>query len=81
MQGSKQIQISEQLGLIDLTFFQFCDSRLKAETFEGVDFGLVSLENDRQGITRNTFQANIPAYSALNGKLQVTNTKNTSEKN
>jgi len=53
------------LGLIDLTFFQFCDSCLKAASFDDVDFSLISLENDRYGITRNTFQANVPAYLAL----------------
>jgi hypothetical protein len=53
------------LGLIDLTFFQFCDSCLKAASFDDVDISLISLENDRYGITRNTFQANVPAYLVL----------------
>jgi ribosomal protein L28 len=47
------------LGLINLTFFQLGNSCLKANSFEDVLFGAISLENDRYGITRNTFQANI----------------------
>ena len=35
------------LGLIDLTFFQICDSCLKANSFEHVNFRAISLENDR----------------------------------
>jgi hypothetical protein len=53
------------LGLIDLTFFQLCDSCLKANSFEDINFGAISLESDRYGITRNTFQANIPGYLVL----------------
>jgi len=56
------------LGLIDLTFFQFCDSCLKAETFEDVDFSAISLEHDRYYITKNKFQADIPPFLVIQSK-------------
>jgi len=56
------------LGLIDLTFFQFCDSCLKAETFEDVDFSAISLEHDRYCITKNKFQADIPPFLVIQSK-------------
>jgi hypothetical protein len=59
------------LGLIDLTFFQCCDLCLKADSFADVDFAAISLEHDRQGITRNTFQANIPAYLVIQQKWKA----------
>jgi hypothetical protein len=59
------------LGLIDLTFFQFCDSCLKAESMEEVDFGSIALDNDHYNITRNTFQACVPAYLANRQKRKA----------
>ena len=56
------------LGLIDLTFFQFCDSCLKAASFDDVNFAAVSLEHDRYCITRNTFQADLPPFLVLHNK-------------
>jgi hypothetical protein len=56
------------LGLIDLTFFQFCDSCLKAESFEDVNFAAICLDHDRYCITRNTFQAEIPPFLVLQQK-------------
>jgi hypothetical protein len=56
------------LGLIDLTFFQFCDSCLKAETFEDVDFAAICLDHDCYCIARNTFQAEIPPFLVLQQK-------------
>jgi hypothetical protein len=56
------------LGLIDLTFFQFCDSCLKAESFDDVNFSVISLEQDRYGITRNSFQADLPPFLVLQQK-------------
>jgi len=57
------------LGLIDLTFFQFCDSCLKADSLEEV--GSIALDNDRYNITRNTFQACVPAYLAIQQKRKA----------
>jgi hypothetical protein len=57
------------LGLIDLTFFQFCDSCLKADSLEEV--GSIALDNDRYNITRNTFQACVPAYLAIQQKWKA----------
>jgi hypothetical protein len=59
------------LGLIDLTFFQFCDSCLKADSLEEVDFGSIALDNDHYNITRNTFQACVPAYLAIQQKRKA----------
>jgi len=59
------------LRLINLTFFQFCDSCLKADSFADVDFAVVSLEHEHHGITRNTFRANISAYLAIQQKRKV----------
>jgi hypothetical protein len=58
------------LGLIDLTFFQFCDSCLKAESFEDVNFAAISLEHDRYCITRNTFPADLPPFLVLQQKCK-----------
>jgi hypothetical protein len=49
------------LGLVDLTFFQFCDSCIRASNPENVDFSLISLHNKRFDILKNCFQANNPA--------------------
>jgi len=56
------------LGLIDLTFYQFCDSCLKAESFDEVDFAAVPQDHERFCITKNTFQANIPSYLVAHQK-------------
>jgi hypothetical protein len=53
------------LGLVDLMFFQFCNSCLKAESLDDVNFGSIMLDNDCYAITRNNFQACMPAYLAL----------------
>jgi len=50
------------LGLVDLTFFQFCESCLRASTPDDVKFSQILLENKRQEIIQNCFQANKPAY-------------------
>jgi hypothetical protein len=50
------------LGLVDLTFFQFCDSCIRATSPENVDYSLISLHNKRFDILQNCFQANKPAY-------------------
>jgi hypothetical protein len=49
------------LGLVDLTFFQFCDSCIRASNPENVDFSLISLHYKRFDILKNCFQANNPA--------------------
>jgi hypothetical protein len=67
------------LGLIDLTFFQFCDSCLKADSLEEVDFGSIALDNDHYNITRNTFQACVPAYLAIQQKRRADNDPEDSE--
>jgi len=56
------------LGIIDLTFFQFCDSCLKADSFEDVNFSVISLDHDRYCITRNSFQAELPPFLVLQHK-------------
>jgi hypothetical protein len=56
------------LGLIDLTFYQFCDSCLRATSFEDVDFAAIAQEHERYSITKNTFQANIPAHLVIQQK-------------
>ncbi len=53
------------LGLIDLTFFQLCDSCLHASEIEEVDFSAIALHNKRFDILQNCFQANKPAYLTL----------------
>jgi hypothetical protein len=58
------------LGLINLTFFQFCDSCLKAESFEDMNFSAISLEHDCYGITRNTFQAELPLFLVIQQKCK-----------
>jgi hypothetical protein len=50
------------LGLIDLTFFQLCDSCLRAKTIEEVDYSQISLASKRFDILQNCFQANKPVY-------------------
>jgi hypothetical protein len=52
------------LGLIDLTFFQFCDSCLKADSLEEVDFGSIALDNDRYNITKHipSMCTSLPCY-------------------
>jgi hypothetical protein len=47
------------LGLIDLTFYQFCDMCLRAESFNEVDFAAIPQDHERYCITKNTFQANL----------------------
>jgi len=53
---------SKILGLVDLTFFQFCESCLRASSPEDVSFSQILLENKRQEILQNCFQANKPVY-------------------
>jgi hypothetical protein len=50
------------LGLVDLTFYQFCDSCLKAKTPDDLDYSIISLHSKRFDIIQNCFQANKPAY-------------------
>ncbi len=50
------------LGLVNLTFFQFCESCLRASTPDDVKFSQILLENKRQEIIQNCFQANKPVY-------------------
>jgi hypothetical protein len=50
------------LGLVDLMFFQQCDSCLKAQSIKDVDFTSIALNNKRFDILQNCFQANKPAY-------------------
>ncbi len=50
------------LGLVDLTFYQLCDSCLRATQPEDVDFSLISLNTKRFDILQNCFQANKPSY-------------------
>jgi hypothetical protein len=50
------------LGLVDLTFFQFCESCLRASTPDDVKFSQILLENKRQEIIQNCFQAKKPVY-------------------
>jgi hypothetical protein len=50
------------LGLVDLTFFQLCDSCIRASSPDNVDYSLISLHNKRFDIIQNCFQANKPAY-------------------
>jgi hypothetical protein len=53
------------LGLVDLTFFQLCDTCLRAQAIEDVDFTSIALNNKRFDILQNCFQANKPAYLTL----------------
>jgi hypothetical protein len=53
------------LGLIDLTFFQLCDARLRAQSIKEVDFSSIVLNGKRLDILQNCFQANKPAYLML----------------
>jgi hypothetical protein len=53
------------LGLVDLTFFQLCDTCLRAQAIEDVDFTSITLNNKRFDILQNCFQANKPAYLTL----------------
>jgi hypothetical protein len=46
------------LGLVNLTFFQFCESCLRASTPDNVKFSQTLLESKRQEISQNCFQAN-----------------------
>jgi hypothetical protein len=48
------------LGLVDLTFFQFCESCLRASTPDDVKFSQILLESKWQEIIQNCFQANKP---------------------
>jgi hypothetical protein len=50
------------LGLIDLTFFELCDSCLRASEIEDVDYSQLSLQSKRFDILQNYFQANKLAY-------------------
>jgi hypothetical protein len=59
------------LGLIDLTFYQFCDSCLRAESFDEVDFAAIPQDNERYCITKNMFQANLPSYLVLQQKRKT----------
>jgi hypothetical protein len=54
--------LAKILGLVDLTFFQFCDSCLRATIPDEVDFGVISLHSKRYNIIQNCFQANKPSY-------------------
>jgi hypothetical protein len=56
------------LGLVDLTFFQLCDSCLKGQSIEDVDFTSIDLNNKRFDILQNCFQANKSAYLASTQK-------------
>jgi hypothetical protein len=56
------------LGLIDLTFFQLCDSCLCASEIEEVDYSAISLHNKQFDILQNCFQVNKPAYLTLSPK-------------
>jgi hypothetical protein len=58
------------LGLVDLTFFQFCESCLRASSPDDVKFSQILLENKRQEIIQNFFQANKPAY-LISSKLPL----------
>jgi hypothetical protein len=53
------------LGLIDLTFFQLCETCLRAQSLDDVDFTAIALQNKRFDIIQNCFQANKPAYLTL----------------
>jgi hypothetical protein len=59
--GDKDIG-AKVLGLVDLAFFQFCDSCIRASSPDDVDFSLISLHNNCFDIIQNCFQANKPAY-------------------
>jgi hypothetical protein len=50
------------LGLVDLTFYQLCDSCLRATEMEEVDYAAISLHSKRFDILQNCFQANKPPY-------------------
>jgi hypothetical protein len=50
------------LGLVDLTFYQLCDSCLRSKHPEDIDFSLISLHSKRFDILQNCFQANKPSY-------------------
>jgi hypothetical protein len=50
------------LGLVDLTFYQLCDSCLRGKTPEDVNFSIISLHSKRFDILQNCFQANKPSY-------------------
>jgi hypothetical protein len=53
------------LGLVDLTFFQLCDTCLHAQSIEEVDFSAIVLSGKRLDILQNCFQVNKPAYLTL----------------
>jgi hypothetical protein len=59
------------LGLVDLTFFQLCDSCIRAASPDNVDYSLISLHNKRFDIIQNCFQANKPAYLIPSKPIQV----------
>jgi hypothetical protein len=48
------------LGLVDLTFFQLCDSCLRANSMDEVDFATITLNGKRLDILQNCFQASKP---------------------
>jgi hypothetical protein len=50
------------LGLVDLTFYQFCDSCLKSKTPDDLDYSFILLHSKRFDVIQNCFQANKPAY-------------------
>jgi hypothetical protein len=50
------------LGLVDLTFYQFCDSCLKSQTPDDLDYSIISLHSKCFDRIKNCFQANKPAY-------------------
>lgn len=58
------------LGLVDLTFFQFCEYCLRALTPDDVKFSQILLESKRREIIQNCFQANKPVY-LVSSKPQV----------
>jgi hypothetical protein len=59
------------LGLVDLTFYQFCDSCLKSKTPDDLDYSIISLHSKRFDIIQNCFQANKPAYLVAPKPIQV----------
>jgi hypothetical protein len=53
---------SKVLGLVDLSFFQYCDLCIHVSAPKNVDYSLISLHYKHFGILENCFQANKPAY-------------------
>jgi hypothetical protein len=53
---------------VDLTFFQLCDSCLRATKIEDVDYLVISLHNKQFDLLQNHFQENKPAYVMVSSK-------------